>query len=292
MNKDKFSIEQRCEKCGTTFQSKMGPEWLLKKYGQILCRRCGHHANMIKKYGSEEEYQKAKDRIYSGIRKRNYERYGVEWISQSDLFKERTKEGLKKAQDQRMKTLKKNNMEQYGVEYTFQREDCKEHRKQTMLDRYGVEHPLQSEEFLEKSKQTTIERFGADNVMRNEKIKERVVQKLKDKTCEEWSEIASKRRKRIQYDGTYFDSQWEVKVWKFCKEHGISIERGPVVELKNGQKFEIDFLINGKPCEVKSSWISSIRPENTRLKQEYLQNHGGLFISDNEMKDLSFLLNI
>ena len=71
MNKNKFSIEQRCEKCGTTFQSKMGPEWLLKKYGQILCRKCGHHANMIKKYGSEEEYQKAKDRIYSGIRKRN-----------------------------------------------------------------------------------------------------------------------------------------------------------------------------------------------------------------------------
>lgn len=278
-----------CEECKQKFESKMGYKYLLKKYNKIICNKCGRKFNAIKNYGSLENYYK-----YVQAKKTEAvkEKYGVENISQIPEVRKRANTSIKKAQKQRMKTLKENNIKNYGVEYTFQRNDCKENIKKSLKNKYGVEHPLQNEQIKEKQKQTMIKRYGADNAMHVKETHDKVVNSLSSKSCKEWSEIASKRRKKYKYDNTSFDSMWEIKVYKFCKENKIPIERGPTVLLEDGHKFEIDFIINKRLCEIKSSYIISLNRKRAELKKKYILDHNGVFISDDEIKDLSFLKSI
>lgn len=64
-------------------------------------------------------------------------------------------------------------LQKYGVEYVTQTDKFKEKSKQACLEKYGVEFCLQAGEVIEKSKKTCIKKYGVDNCMKNEKIKEK-----------------------------------------------------------------------------------------------------------------------
>ncbi|MBC8428347.1 hypothetical protein H8D04_00545 [bacterium] len=58
----------------------------------------------------------------------------------------------------------------YGVDVITKSNEFKEKSKKTNLKKYGVEYPLQSNEIREKSKQTCLRKYGVDNVSQLEAV--------------------------------------------------------------------------------------------------------------------------
>lgn len=90
-----------------------------------------------------------------------------------------------------------------------------------MIERYGVEHALQVKEFKQKAKETCIERYGVEYYTQTQECLDKMQETCKKKygvinysQTKEWSH---KKKKRILFDGIYFDSSWEVIVFKYCK---------------------------------------------------------------------------
>ena len=70
--------------------------------------------------------------------------------------------------------------------------------------------------------------------------------------------MVTQRRKKTKYDNLMFDSNWEVIVYKYCKENNIPCEYQPNITFEYLYNNEIhqyhpDFLINGKLYEVKGN---------------------------------------
>lgn len=77
----------------------------------------------------------------------------------------------------------------------------------------------------------------------------------KSRTKEYWKEIRSKSHHSYFYEGLDFDSSWELAVWIYAKDHGLGIEREPIMfEYEvNGKvkKYFPDFKLNEDLIEVK-----------------------------------------
>ena len=174
----------------------------------------------LEKYGVEH-YNKTEE-SKEKHKNTNLKKYGVESVLQSEEIKEKIKE---------------TNFERYGVENYAQTDEYKNKVKITCLEKYGVEYYFQSDDKKKKSKQTCIERYGVEHYSQT-------------------SKFAKYHRKQIEYDGLTFDSNWEVIVYKYCKENNISCEYQPdiIFEYEYNDKkhyYHPDFLINGKLYEVK-----------------------------------------
>ena len=150
-------------------------------------------------------------------------------------------------------------LEKYGVKHALQVEKFKQKVKETCLEKYGVEYYTQTQECLNKMQATCQERYGVINYSQTK----------------EWSH---KKKKKVLYDGIYFDSSWEVTVYQYCKENDIPCEYQPDITFKYLYDSEIhiyhpDFLINGKLYEVKGNQFfdgdKMICPYN---RNEYLDN--------------------
>lgn len=110
------------------------------------------------------------------------EKFGVEFISQSEEVKEKRKQTCREkygvdfasqSEEVREKT-KQTCQEKYGVDFSWQSTPTKEKIKQTNLVKFGVEYPLQCEEVKEKVKQTCQEIYGVDNPFQSQKIKDKM----------------------------------------------------------------------------------------------------------------------
>jgi hypothetical protein len=66
--------------------------------------------------------------------------------------------------------MKQTNLKNFGVEYVGQSEIIKEKMKKTNLKNFGVENPFQNKIIKEKIKQTNLKNFGVENPMQNIKI--------------------------------------------------------------------------------------------------------------------------
>lgn len=115
------------------------------------------------------------------------ERFGVENAFQSEEIK---------------KKIRQTNKTRYGKEYPGQVESIKEKKRQTLMEHYGVDVPLKCKDLVEKSEATTIARYGYNRVAKSPLF-------------------SAYHRKRIFYDGLYFDSNWEVKVYDYLKGNHI-----------------------------------------------------------------------
>ena len=73
--------------------------------------------------------------------------------------------------NKRKEKVKQTCIERYGVEFPSQTEDFKNRVKQTCLDKYGVEYTLQSQEVKNKSKQTCLDKYGFENPSQSPDIK-------------------------------------------------------------------------------------------------------------------------
>jgi hypothetical protein len=56
--------------------------------------------------------------------------------------------------------VKQTNLDKYGVEYIFQSEKVKDRIKQTCIEKYGVKNPAQSEEIQDRIRNTMKQRYG------------------------------------------------------------------------------------------------------------------------------------
>lgn len=139
-------------------------------------------AVLLAKYGVDNSAKipGAREKIVATTR----ERYGADWFTQTQEYKDKVKEtNLKKYGyehhmmspefiNKRIQHLK----ESKGVENVFQLEETKEKAKQTNLAKFGVEYISQSPEIQDKIVATNMQKYGVRYAMQSEEIKEKAKQ--------------------------------------------------------------------------------------------------------------------
>ena len=143
------------------------------------------------------------------LKKTLLDKYGVEFFSKTDLWKEKTietniknfgveyhqqteeskiklkKTKLKKYGNENYnnpKQRKKTNLEKYGTEFATQSNEVKLKTKKTNSERYGVDYVFQSKELLDKTKETNLKKYGVEHPNQNaEYFSKSNKQKLKRK---------------------------------------------------------------------------------------------------------------
>ena len=182
-----------------------------------------NHEKMIKtkeqKKKDDPQYQQ---KINSKTSMTSMKNYGVVWHTQADIVKQHAKE---------------TNLKNRGVEYIFQDPNFREQSIKTSQKLYGVDFPSQSKEFRLRVEQTNIKNYGYAYPIQNPEYR-RLVQK------------------RYKYDNFTFDSQPELAIYIWCKDHNIDFQYQPHVVFEyefNGKNhiYEPDFLIKGKLIEIK-----------------------------------------
>ena len=140
--KDKFitrdtRIIGKCILCENSFNKSLNK---LHKQRNFGCESC---AKLLK---------------FEKIKKTMVKKYGIEYASQSQIFKDK---------------IKATNLKTYGFEYGFQSEEVKEKRRVTNLEKYGFENPLQREEIKEKCRQTNLKKYGVEYPVQCQEIYEK-----------------------------------------------------------------------------------------------------------------------
>jgi hypothetical protein len=171
------------------------------------------------------------------------ERYGVEYHSQSNDFKDKLQMIDKYNLDYQLKIerikekRKQTNLKKYGVEHPLQNKDIKEKIKQTCLEKYGVEHPHQNIFVQEKFKNTCLEKYGTITPLLTSEIKEKIKQTCLEKygveNVNKLQEIKDKKIKKslekygVEYPLQNEDIKEKIKqtcIEKYGKEHPLQNE--------------------------------------------------------------------
>ena len=163
--KDKFitrdtRIIGKCILCENSFNKSLNK---LHKQRNFGCESC---AKLLK---------------FEKIKKTMVKKYGIEYASQSQIFKDKIKATNLKTygfeygfQSEEVKDkIKATNLKTYGFEYGFQSEEVKDKRKVTNLEKYGFENPLQREEIKEKYRQTNLKKYGVEYPVQCQEIYEK-----------------------------------------------------------------------------------------------------------------------
>lgn len=189
-----------------------------KKYGEVFLRIKYHieKRNYCKVCGNKTKYDSEKYYLETGYFYRPYccskcaaqetkiknketclKKYGVEYISQYEGFREKVKETcLKKygvecnlANKDNIKKQQRTCLEKYGTIYPNKNEIVKEKTRKTLLDRYGVKCGYNKPDVMArmKSKESQLRRFEA--LKRNKSyVKSIPEEKLSDLLIEKYGE--------------------------------------------------------------------------------------------------------
>lgn len=98
-------------------------------------------------------------------------RYGVEYPCQSDVIKEKIKNGFieKYGVDNPSKTqevkdkMVSTNLKKYGVKFVVFDKEINDKMKQTNLVKYGFDNPSKNQDIKNKTKETNLKKYGVDN---------------------------------------------------------------------------------------------------------------------------------
>ena len=234
-----FQSNEKKQKIKETLKEKYGVEHPL----QSIEIRQKYKNTSKERYGVENYSSLSECR--NKVKQTNVEKYGVEYYQQSEEYK---------------KSVRKTSLEKYGVEHFTQTPEYKEKLRSVMIERYGVEHALQVKEFRQKAKETCIERYGVEYYTQTQECLDKMQATCQERygvinysQTKEWSH---KKQKRYKYNNIYFDSLWEVEVFKYCEKNNIPCEYQPNITFEYSykntiHKYHPDFLINGKLYEVK-----------------------------------------
>lgn len=224
--KEKYGVENPSQV--KVFQEKR-KETFSEKYGVVNPGQMKDHNEKVKstcleRYGCEWPFQN--EEVKEKIKETTLQRYNVESFTKTAEYKEKTKETC----------LKK-----YGAEHFSKTKEFQEKQENTNLERYGVRRPLQDKRFRKTFKKTCLERYGVENPSQS-------------------PEINSKKRHKIPYDGLSFDSEPEVQVYKYCKDHSIPVKYQPCSftytdSLGKTHIYFPDFEICGKLYELKGEHL-------------------------------------
>ena len=234
-----FQSNEKKQKIKETLKEKYGVEHPL----QSIEIRQKYKNTSKERYGVENYSSLSECR--NKVKQTNVEKYGVEYYQQSEEYK---------------KSVRKTSLKKYGVEHFTQTPEYKEKLKSVMIERYGVAHALQVKEFRQKAKETCIERYGVEYYTQTQECLDKMQATCQERygvinysQTKEWSH---KKQKRYKYNNIYFDSLWEVEVFKYCEKNNIPCEYQPNITFEYSykntiHKYHPDFLINGKLYEVK-----------------------------------------
>ena len=162
-------VKLKCDYCGAEYETSY---YAYMSHRKIIQKDCCKNSDCVN--------QKRKESVSKT--------YGVEYISQTDEFKEKVlntninKYGVPcslQAQEIRAKT-NKTMMEKYGYEHPMQSEEIKDKIKETCMQRYGVENPLLDKNIMLKARETTFEKYGVMYAMQNPEIRNKA---LETKSC-------------------------------------------------------------------------------------------------------------
>ena len=188
------------------------------------------------------------------------ERYGVEFIAQSEAGLEKIKNTKKqKYGDDYNKQItdktRKTTLEKYGKAFATQIDQFKEKSRQTCLEKYGTEYSFQSENNKSKSKKTLLEKYGVENAAQSNQAREKLSLARQNVSFEEMRAIRSKSTSKYVYKKEKFDSKWELALWIYAEDHNEEIEKEPCCfeyEFKGKKhKYVPDFRYKGKLLEIK-----------------------------------------
>lgn len=218
--------EGKCETCGkeTEFSGK-----LRFGYKRFCCNEC---------VGQNENVQKRKIRT-------TQKHFGVDNPRQSKEIKERCKQTC---------------LEKYGTEYPSQNVNVKQKTKDTMIERYG-DVISRVQEFKDKARETSMNKYGTEWYTQTDEFRKRFIETCKERYGTEYpiqnAEIFKKTKRKFEYDGTLFDSKWEIIFYMYLKRNNIKFEYQPKIKFEyeyEGKKhfYKPDFLLeDGRIIEIK-----------------------------------------
>ena len=259
-----------------------------KSYSQTIDFKLKFEETCIKNHGVKNPNQCKK--IKEKTKLTNQKRYGCDSPMQNKEIKEKHSQII---------------YNKYGVNNISQSEEIKKKKEETCIKNHGVKYYVITQEFKEKANKTCEENYGVKNPSQSEEIK-----KKKEETCiknhgvkyyTQTTDFAKFHRKRVEYDGLTFDSNWEVKIYQYCKEHDIPCEYQPSITFEyeyEGKKhyYHPDFLINGKLYEVKGDqffdengkMINPYDKENDlfEAKHQCMLQNGVIILRGDDIKNL------
>ena len=202
-----------------------------------------HKQTCLNHFGCENPSQA--DEIKKKKLETCFEHYGAQYFLQTEEGKKKLKEAM---------------LEKCGCEFPLQTDFFKTKRKETCLEKYGVEFFSQSGQFREILKEKFGEAIGWANPQIYEKFKSTMLSRYGCEHPSQSSLIASHKRHKIPYDGLSFDSEPEVRVYKFCKENSIPVKYQPrsfayTDSLGKDHVYFPDFEISGKLYELKGEHL-------------------------------------
>lgn len=227
----------KCPYCGKC--RKMSHSFLTETCGKKECQK--QNEQRIKRQIYENMSEDTKLHKSLKMKETCLKKYGVEYITQSKIMKERSS---------------KAKLERYGNEKFVNIEK----RKNTNKKKYGGNAPLCDENIKRKVLKTTRERYGVDNVFQNENVKEKIRQTNKDKYGVEFPMMSKEIQNKVDYsksvekqyiskmkNGTLHTSSHEKKIFEWLKERYGEVKKQYVDKRysnpRNGAKFKCDFYI-------------------------------------------------
>ena len=205
-----FEKKPRCKVCGKILEFNAAAPLGFRTYCSSKCQNSDPEKIALTDRIKLEKYGDAKYNNAQKAKQTCIEKYGVEYVTQTNEFKEKSKRSC---------------FERYGVEYALQSEEIKNKGRQTCLEKYGVDNSMKCEAVKEKAKQTCFEHFGVYNSKQSEIVKQKerntclerygVTSYRKTKECEE--KIRATVREKYGVDHVTKSKEWTDK-WYSNKE--------------------------------------------------------------------------
>lgn len=216
-------------------------------------------------------------------KKKNLEKHGVEWHSQTKSWKNKVEKTSKQKYGKShysktnsyKKSVKETTQKKYGVVHVMHLESAKQKQRQTSLDIYGFEHPSKSPDVIEKFKQTNLEKHGYENPFKSPLIREKYQKTFTQKYgVDHPSKVPSIIEKRSKtFKKNYYNpvTLKKVRNTNFLKYQNHILEKsvGEIAEDLNISPSNLGKIFNQLDIPIQKH--SKSKPEN-RLIQEYNKN--------------------
>jgi hypothetical protein len=260
---------------------------------KVECDFCGRikesKYNMyIKNISNQNLYACSGKCAINKFKKTNLERYGVEFPTQNDKIKEKTKDYF---------------ISKYGVDHPSMLEEFELKKQNTNLERYGVKHQMYINDNISKIKETKLGKYGDGNYNNFEKHKETCLLKYGVDNVMKVPEFFIKNIKSSfstkfnESIGLYYQGTYELDFIEFCVDKNIKIKKGIVIDYvmnNKNRKYYSDFFIEecNLICEIKSSYTYNVDYEENLLKMKGSIDSGYnfLFIIDKDYSELEKII--
>lgn len=317
--------------CDASFCQKLW-HFLRDNYEKVSCKTCGSQCKFnnfrsgYREYCSkkcpsnDEEWQKNRintciERYGAGsnidkIKETCIQRYGVENVFQTNEVKEK---------------IKNTSLEKYGVENPGCSVESLEKIKSSLIAHFGsvkeagrysykIGQLTRLKRYGDKNynntakmKRTKLERYDDENYVNAAKAKETNRSNhggLHNSQTKDWHLSFKNRKRKFSFDDILFDSTWELKLYKFCKENNMDVIYQPYTidyydDDNKRHVYHPDFMINGKLYEVKGNHLlkdgklyNPFSGSYDVYKQKCMENNDVTIISYKEIKNLKTFFNI